>query len=179
MKHTIFFLVFLLFGYARADSIDTPTQQTHKIQSSLYKKWEKQWGNYQWSNNAIGNKSYAFETAYIIIEMIDKSDIDGLSYLYQTLQKDKEHNMAFLNGIIGEPAFEKKAIDKANFEALEFLLKNDVIDIDATISDDALQEYSLPTYATQKLQEAKAKGDSKAIQNYEKIIKLLQKYEAK
>lgn len=164
-------------GYARADSVYTPTQQTHKIQSSLYKKWKQQWGDYQWSNNAIGNKSYAFETTYIIIEMIDKGDIDGLSYLYQTLQKDKEHNMAFLNGIIGEPTFEKKAIDKANFEALEFLLKNNVIDIDTTITDDALQEYSLPTYATQKLQEAKTKGDSKAVENYEKIIEVLKQYQ--
>lgn len=175
MKHAIFFLIFLPFGYAKANFTDIHIQQIYKAQSELYEKWEKQWGNYEWSDNAIGNKSYAFETAYIIIEMIDKDDIDGLKCLYQVLQKDKKHNMAFLNEIIGEPTFEKEAIEKENVKALEFFLHNGVVENDATIIDiDAGQEYSLLELATQKLQEAKAKGDSKAIQNYEKIIKLLE-----
>lgn len=82
-------------------------------------------------------------------------------------------------GIIGEPTFEKEAIDKANFKALEFLFSNNIIDSNVKITDDTLQECTLLTYTNQKFQEAKSKGDSKSIANYEKILETLKEYEAK
>ena len=137
-------------------------------ESALYNEWFKQWGNHKWnnksSNPAATNKSYAFESAYIIIDMIKADDIAGLELIYKALEKDKEHNMAFLNGIIGAPTFEQQAIDLANAKALEFLLKNHIIDDDIE---------SLCDYANEKLNEAKSNGDSNAVQNYEKIIEVL------
>lgn len=168
-------LAFLLVAFVSvAFGVDTHESTQDSItQSSLYKKWQENWGDYEWSNNVIGNKHYAFESAYTIIDMIDKDDIVGLEHIYKSL-KDKEPNMASLNGIVGEPTFEKEAIDKASFKALEFLLNNGIVKIDVIIIDvDAGKEYSLSEFATQKLQEAKAKGDSKAIANYEKILEIL------
>lgn len=171
-------LAFVFLSFSVAFSVDAHESTQDSItQSSLYKKWQENWGDYGWSNNAIANKTYAFESAYAIIDMIDKDDIVGLEHIYKSLQKDKEHNMAFLSGIIGEPTFEKEAIDKASFKALEFLLNNGIVKIDAIITDvDARQEYSLTEFTTKKLQEAKAKGDSKAIANYEKILEILKEY---
>lgn len=126
--------------------------------SILYDKWFKQWGDYN---------------------MIDENDIAGLEHIYEALQNDKEHDLIFLNDIIGEPTFEKEAIDKANFKALEFLFSNNIIDSNVKITDDTLQECTLLTYTNQKFQEAKSKGDSKSIANYEKILETLKEYEAK
>lgn len=142
--------------------------------SILYDKWFKQWGDYNWSDNAATNKAYAFETSYVTIDMIDENDIAGLEHIYEALQNDKEHDLIFLNGIIGEPTFEKEAIDKANFKALEFLFSNNIIDSNVKITDDTLL-----TYTNQKFQEAKSKGDSKSIVNYEKMLEILKEYEAK
>ena len=147
--------------------------------SILYDKWFKQWGDYNWSDNVATNKAYAFETSYVIIDMIDENDIAGLEHIYEALQNDKEHDLIFLNGIIGEPTFEKEAIDKANFKALEFLFSNNIIDSNVKITDDTLQECTLLTYTNQKFQEAKTKRDSKSIANYEKILETLKEYEAK
>ena len=111
------------------------------------------------------NKSYAFESAYIIIDMIKADDIAGVELIYKALEKDKEHNMTFLNGIIGEPTFKQQAIDSANMSALEFLLQRHIVD-DESLSD----------YANEKLNEAKSSKDSNAMQNYEKIMEILEKY---
>lgn len=160
----------LIFGYAQDLA---HTQSTQKTKSVLYNEWFKQWGNHKWnnksSNPAATNKSYAFESAYIIIDMIKADDIAGLELIYKALEKDKEHNMAFLNAIIGMPTFEQQAIDLANAKALEFLLKNH-------ITDDDIE--SLCDYANEKLNEAKSSNDSNAVQNYEKIIEILEKYKS-
>ncbi|BAM12579.1 hypothetical protein HCN_1375 [Helicobacter cinaedi PAGU611] len=160
----------LIFGHAQ-DLVHM--QSTQNTESDFYNEWFKQWGNHKWnnksSNPAATNKSYAFESAYIIIDMIKADDIAGLELIYKALEKDKEHNMAFLNGIIGAPTFEQQAIDLANAKALKFLLKNHIIDDDIE---------SLCDYANQKLNEAKSNGDSNAVQNYEKIIEILEKYKS-
>lgn len=160
----------LIFGHAQDSAHMQSTQNT---ESAFYSEWFKQWGNHKWdnksSNPAATNKSYAFESAYIIIDMIKADDIAGLELIYKALEKDKEHNMAFLNGIIGMPTFEQQAIDLANTKALEFLLKNHIIDDDIE---------SLCDYANEKLNEAKSNGDSNAVQNYEKIIEILEKYKS-
>lgn len=160
----------LIFGYAQDLA---HTQSTQKTKSVLYNEWFKQWGNHKWnnksSNPAATNKSYAFESAYIIIDMIKADDIAGLELIYKALEKDKEHNMAFLNAIIGMPTFEQQAIDLANAKVLEFLLKNH-------ITDDDIE--SLCDYANEKLNEAKSSNDSNAVQNYEKIIEILEKYKS-
>ena len=153
--------------------------ETSRTNINFYDEWFKQWGDYNWSNNAIANKTYAFETSYVIIDMIDNNDVVGLKHIYEDLQKDKEHDIIFLNGIIGEPTFEKKAIDKANFKILKFLLDNSIIDSNVKIIDDTAQECTLLTYTNQKFQEAKSKGDSKSIANYEKMLEILKEYEAK
>lgn len=158
----------LIFGYAQDLA---HTQSTQNTESAFYNEWVKQWGNHKWnnksSNPAATNKSYVFESAYIIIDMIKADDIAGLDLIYKALEKDKEHNMAFLNGIIGMPTFEQQAIDLVNASALEFLLKNHITD-DENLSD----------YANEKLNEAKSNGDSNAVQNYEKIIEILDEYKS-
>lgn len=158
----------LIFGYAQDLA---HTQSTQNTESAFYNEWVKQWGNHKWnnksSNPAATNKSYVFESAYIIIDMIKADDIAGLDLIYKALEKDKEHNMAFLNGIIGAPTFEQQAIDLVNASALEFLLKNHITD-DENLSD----------YANEKLNEAKSNGDSNAVQNYEKIIEILDEYKS-
>ena len=154
----------LIFGYAQDLA---HTQSTQRIKSTLYNEWSKQWGNHKWdnrsSNPAVVNKYYAFESAYIIVDMIKADDIAGLELIYKALEKDKMPNMALLNGIIGAPTFEQQAIDSANANALEFLLKNHIAD-DENLSD----------YANEKLNEAKSSGDSNAVRNYEKIIEILE-----
>lgn len=158
----------LIFGYAQDLA---HTQSTQNTESAFYNEWVKQWGNHKWnnksSNPAATNKSYVFESAYIIIDMIKADDIAGLDLIYKALEKDKEHNMAFLNGIIGMPTFEQQAIDLVNASALEFLLKNHITD-DENLSD----------YANEKLNEAKSNGDSNAVKNYEKIIEILDEYKS-
>lgn len=173
-------LAFVILSCSVAFGVDThESTQAPITQSNLYKKWQENWSDYEWGNNAIANKHYAFESAYTIIDMIDKDDIVGLEHIYKSL-KDKEPNMASLNGIVGEPTFEKEAIDKASFKALKFFLNNGIVKIDATITDvDAGKEYSLVEFTTQKLQEAKIKGDSKTIANYEKILEILKEYGVK
>ena len=165
MKKLIFAFM-LIFGYAQDLA---HTQSTQRIKSALYDEWFKQWGNHKWDNRssipAATNKAYSFESAYIIIDMIKADDIAGLELIYKALEKDKEHNMAFLNGIVGAPTFEQQAIDSANAKALEFLLKNHIAD-DENLSD----------YANEKLNEAKSSGDSNAVRNYVKIIEILEQY---
>lgn len=56
---------------------------------------------------------------------------------------------------------------------MKFLLDNEII-----LFED-LNPMDYKHLATQKLKESKAKRDSKAVKNYEKIIKLLQEYRAK
>lgn len=146
MKYILLIMLLLSFEYLLA----TPNCKPHIQQdilnvSVLYNKWFKRWGSYHWSSNVATNKAYAFETSYAIINMIDENDMAGIKHIYEDLQKDKEHNLIFLNGIIGEPTFEKKAIDKANFKVLEFLLSNNIIDNNTKITDDSLQEYTLLT----------------------------------
>ena len=159
----------LIFGYAQDLA---HTQSTQNTESAFYNEWFKQWGNHKWNNKssnlAATNKSYAFESAYIIIDMIKADDIAGLELIYKALEKDKEHNMAFLNGIIGMPTFEQQAIDLANAKALKFLLKNHITDDIESLCD----------YANEKLNEAKSSNDSNAVQNYEKIIEILEKYKS-
>ncbi|MGX2985228.1 hypothetical protein ACWIWK_07150 [Helicobacter sp. 23-1048] len=166
----------LIFGYAQDLA---HTQSTQRIKSALYDEWVKQWGNHKWdnrsSNPAATNKAYSFESAYIIVDMIKADDIAGLELIYKALEKDKEHNMAFLNGIIGAPTFEQQAIDSANVSALEFLLKNHIV-IDE-VNDDG-ETKNLSDYANEKLNEAKSSGNSNAVRNYEKIIELLEKYKS-
>ncbi|MGX2973385.1 hypothetical protein, partial [Helicobacter sp. T3_23-1059] len=143
------------------------TEATKGNESALYDEWVKQWGNHKWDNRSSNpvatNKAYSFDSAYIIVDMIKADDIAGLELIYKALEKDKEHNMAFLNGIIGAPTFEQQAIDSANVSALEFLLKNHIAD-DENLSD----------YANEKLNEAKSSGDSNAVRNYVKIIEILE-----
>ena len=173
MKKLIFAFI-LIFGYAQDLA---HTQSTQKAKSALYNKWVKQWGNHKWdnrsSNPAVVNKYYAFESAYIIVDMIKADDIAGLELIYKALEKDKMPNMALLNGIIGAPTFEQQAIDSANAKALEFLLKNHIV-IDE-VNDDG-ETKNMSDYANEKLNEAKSSGDSNAVRNYVKIIEILEKY---
>ena len=151
MKKLILAFV-LIFGYAQDLAHTQSTQQT---KSALYNK--------------------SFDSAYIIVDMIKADDIAGLELIYRALENDKEHNMAFLNGIVGAPTFEQQAIDSANAKALEFLLKNHVVI--GEVNDDG-ETKNMSDYANEKINEAKSSGDSDAVRNYEKIIELLEQYKS-
>lgn len=186
MKYFIFFVILLgLVGHIEAKS-ESSSQQAVATQSALYDEWFKQFGEWDFkkayqSNDSIGNKEYSFQTNWVILDMIAKDDIVGLEQIYKRLESDAEHNMAFFNGIASPSiSFEQQAIDKASVKALDFLLKNNIIDISTTIEEwDGQKECSLSAYTIQKLQEAEFRGDSKAIANYKQIVELLLEYEIK
>ncbi|WP_295701878.1 MULTISPECIES: hypothetical protein [Helicobacter] len=77
------------------------------------------------------------------------------------------------------------AIESAHPQSVQFLLEHKLTQKDnkdiyeEQMIEETIEGLTSLHLATQKLQEAKAKGDSKAVENYEKIIKLLQEYEVK
>lgn len=187
MRYIIFIVTLFIFGYGETiPNFKSCVIQDTENQSVLYNKWFKQWGEwdfkkaYQVSNN-VGNKEYSFQTNWTILDMIAQDDILGLECLYQKLKSDREHSIEFFNGIASPSvSFEQQCIDKASQKTLVFLLKNKVININATIDDEeSKEELSLLQYATQKLHKAQIKKDTKEIQDYQKIIELLKKYGAK
>ena len=185
MKYLIFLIILLGLGYLKAESSLISQQMTiaQSTSSAIYNRWLKQFGEWDFkkayqNNGGIGNKEYSFQTNWAILDMIAQDDIVGLEQIYKKLEADIEHNMAFFNGIASPSiSFEQQAIDKASIKALSFLLEKSIIDINVTLEDiEEQKEYSLCAYATQKLQDAEAKGDSKAIENYKRILEILQKY---
>lgn len=156
-------------GYARADSVYTPTQQTHKIQSSLYKEWQEQWGDYQWGEEPQVNQYYIVETNGAFKDMLRSCDMVGLEQMLHTLRKDE---------IISFQRAEGSYLDIVLQEDIDPLVVKFLLDNEIILFED-LNPIDYRQLSTQKLQEAKVKEDSKAVENYKKIIEVLKQYQNK
>lgn len=137
--------------------------------SSTLQKWQENWGNYEWGEDPQVNQYYVVETNGVFKDMLRACDMVRLEQMLHILGKEKltqqqEAEGSYLDIVLQEDI---------NTLAVKFLLDNEII-----LFED-LNPIDYKHLATQKLQEAKAKGDFRAVENYEKIIKLLQEYEAK
>lgn len=137
--------------------------------SSMLQKWQEDWGNYVWGENPQVNQYYVVQTNGAFKNMLRACDMVGLEKMLYILGKEKltqqqEAEGSYLDIVLQEDI---------STLAVKFLLHNEII-----LFED-LNPTDYKHLATQKLQESKAKEDFRAIQNYEKIIKLVQEYEAK
>ncbi|WP_300906555.1 hypothetical protein [Helicobacter typhlonius] len=137
--------------------------------SSLFQQWKLDWGEYEWGDNAQINQYYIVETNGVVKDMMQTCDIMGLKQMLNYLGKNEIVTLqnaegSYLDNILQE---------NINPLVVSFLLENKLIlkELHLTIKYKQL--------ANQKLQEAKAKGDSKAIANYEKILEILKEYSVK
>ncbi|WP_394950838.1 hypothetical protein [uncultured Helicobacter sp.] len=165
MKTIITYLIVAILAFSGVYGSVCNTSE----KSSILQKWQEDWGNYVWGEDPQANQYYVVETNGAFKDMLRTCDMVGLEKMLYILGKEKltqqqEAEGSYLDIVLREDI---------NPLVVEFLLDNEII----LFEDLNLIDYK--QLATQKLQEAKAKGDSKAIQNYEKIIKLLQEYETK
>lgn len=135
--------------------------------SSILQNWQEQWGNYEWGENPQINQYYIVEANGALKDMLRSCDMAGLEQMLHILGKDKIISLQRAEGSHLDIVLQ----EDINPLAVKFLLDNELI-----LFED-LNPIDYKHLATQKLQESKAKGDSKAVENYEKIIKLLQEYE--
>ena len=165
MKTIITYLIVAILAFSGVYGSVCNTSE----KSSILQKWQEDWGNYVWGEDPQANQYYVVETNGAFKDMLRTCDMVGLEKMLYILGKEKltqqqEAEGSYLDIVLQEDI---------NPLVVEFLLDNEII----LFGDLNLIDYK--QLATQKLQEAKTKGDSKAIQNYEKIIKLLQEYETK
>lgn len=137
--------------------------------SSILQKWQEDWGNYEWGEDPQANQYYVVETNGAFKDMLRACDVVGSEQILHILGKNKIISLQMAEGSYLDIVLQ----EDINPLVVEFLLDSELI----LFEDLNLIDYK--QLATQKLQEAKAKGDFRAIQNYEKIIKLVQEYEAK
>lgn len=165
MKTIITYLIVAILAFSGVYGSVCNTSE----KSSILQKWQEGWGNYVWGEDPQANQYYVVETNGAFKDMLRTCDMVGLEKMLYILGKEKltqqqEAEGSYLDIVLQEDI---------NPLVVEFLLDNEII----LFEDLNLIDYK--QLATQKLQEAKAKRDSKAIHNYEKIIKLLQEYETK
>lgn len=137
--------------------------------SSILQSWQEDWGNYEWGEEPQVNQYYIVETNGAFKDMLRSCDMVGLEQMLHTLRKDE---------IISFQRAEGSYLDIVLHEDIDPLVVKFLLDNEIILFED-LNPIDYKQLATQKLQEAKAKEDFRAIQNYEKIIKLVQEYEAK
>ncbi|BDB64063.1 hypothetical protein T36_0510 [Helicobacter cinaedi] len=163
----ILLLLALIASYLQAYvcNYDTKTQN--------YTQWQEHYDGYQWGTNAIGNRAYIQESFYTIVEMMLKCDMKGLELIAKSLGEKEFARLQEFQGDLIYSALQGEDVPPPPIEPIEFLLKHKL----ASVSKQGLSATDTPLeLTTQKLKEAKSKGDSKAIANYEKILELLQKY---
>lgn len=135
--------------------------------SSILQKWQEDWGNYEWGEEPQVNQYYIVETNGAFKDMLRACDVVGLEkMLYipgkEKLTQQQEAEGSYLDIVLQEDI---------NPLVVKFLLHNEIILFEDLNPTDYKQ------LATQKLQEAKAKGDSKVVENYKKIIEILKQYQ--
>ncbi|MGX3045616.1 hypothetical protein [Helicobacter sp. T3_23-1056] len=146
-------------------------------ESALYNKWAKDWKGRE------DDVYFYKETPYTIMYMLGECDIKGLRLMLDDLGKRGFISMQASGGMI----FLIAAIESAKVESVKFLLENKLTykdnvaeyegwTIDEVYHDENYVKRTPLQFATQKLIEAKFIDDSNAVQNYEKIIEILEKY---
>ena len=143
-------------------------------ESNLYQEWVEQWkGKYE------TDIYYHQEgTPYAIKDMLEQCDIRGLTLMLNDIDTREFIFHQASGGVI----FLMVAIESAHPQSVQFLLEHKLTQKDnkdmyerQTI-EEIIEGLTPLQLATQKLQEAKVKGDFKAIANYEKILEILKKY---
>lgn len=143
-------------------------------ESNLYQEWVEQWkGKYE-------TDIYYHQTGtpYAIKDMLEQCDIRGLTLMLNDIDTREFIFHQASGGVI----FLMVAIESAHPQSVQFLLEHKLTQKDnkdiyekQTI-EEIIEGLTPLQLANQKLQEAKAKGDSKAIANYEKILEILKEY---
>ena len=167
---------------ACGDSKDSGELQTQDSQecnfireSALYNEWAK-----DWKGQEDDVYYYNSGTPYAIINMLKQCDIKGLRLMLDELGKREFTSMQASGGMI----FLIAAIESAKVESVQFLLENkltykdNVAQYEEFVIDEVYYNKNYVKraplqFANQKLNEAKSNGDSNAVQNYEKIIEIL------
>ncbi len=158
---TYFLIVAMLaFSSANANELCNTTNKSPTLQI-----WQEHWGDYEWGEPQI-NKYYVVETNGAFQDMIRICDMAGLGQMLHILGKDEIIGLQRSQGSYLDVVLQ----EDINTLVVKFLLDNEIILFEV------LNPMNYKHLATQKLKEAKAKRDSKAVKNYEKIIKLLQEY---
>ena len=142
--------------------------------SKLYQEWVEQWkGKYE-------TDIYYHQTGTpsAIKDMLEHCDIRGLTFILNDIGSRE----FILHQASGGVIFLMVGIESAYPQSVQFLLEHNLTQKDnkdiyeGQMIEETIGGLTPLQLTTQKLQEAKAKGDSKAIANYEKILELLQKY---
>ncbi|BBB20283.1 hypothetical protein [Helicobacter cinaedi] len=145
--------------------------------SKLYQEWVEQWkGKYETDiyYHQVG-------TPYAIKDMLEQCDILGLTLMLNDIDKRE----FILHQASGGMIFLMVAIESAYPQSVQFLLEHKLTQKDnkdiyeEQMIEETIEGLTPLQRANQKLQEAKAKGDSKAIANYEKILEILKEYSVK
>uniref|UniRef100_UPI000DA14351 hypothetical protein n=1 Tax=Helicobacter cinaedi TaxID=213 RepID=UPI000DA14351 len=142
--------------------------------SKLYQEWVEQWkGKYETDiyYHQVG-------TPYAIKDMLEQCDILGLTLMLNDIDKRE----FILHQASGGMIFLMVAIESAYPQSVQFLLEHKLTQKDnkdiyeEQMIEETIEGLTPLQLANQKLQEVKAKGDSKAIANYEKILEILKEY---
>lgn len=165
MKKFVTYLIVAILAFSSSYASVCNTSE----KSSILQKWQEDWGNYEWGEDPQANQYYVVETNGAFKDMLRACDVVGSEQILHILGKNKIISLQMAEGSYLDIVLQ----EDINPLVVEFLLDSELI----LFEDLNLIDYK--QLATQKLQEAKAKGDFRAIQNYEKIIKLVQEYEAK
>lgn len=165
-KLVTYFLIVAMLAFGSVNA-NEPCNTNNK--SPTLQKWQEYWGNYEWGENPQVNQYYSVETNGALRDMIRICDMAGLGQMLHILGKDEIIDLQRAQGSYLDVVLQ----EDINTLVVKFLLDNEII-----LFED-LNPMDYKHLATQKLKESKAKRDSKAVKNYEKIIKLLQEYRAK
>ena len=175
-------LIALLVCIAQLQATQFNTQDNQQEcnitgESKLYQEWVEQWkGKYETDiyYHQVG-------TPYAIKDMLEQCDILGLTLMLNDIDKRE----FILHQASGGMIFLMVAIESAYPQSVQFLLEHKLTQKDnkdiyeEQMIEETIEGLTPLQLANQKLQEAKAKGDSKAIANYEKILEILKEYSVK
>lgn len=163
MKAIITYLIvaILTFGGVYGNVCNTSEK------SSILQSWQEDWGNYVWGEDPQANQYYVVETNGAFKDMLRACDVVGSEQILHILGKNKIISFQRAEGSYLDIVLQ----EDINPLVVKFLLDNELI----LFEDLNLIDYK--QFATQKLQEAEAKGDSKVVENYKKIIEILKQYQ--
>lgn len=175
-------LIALLVCVAQLQAIQVTIQDNQQEcnitgESKLYQEWVEQWKG----KDETDIYYHQTGTPSAIKDMLEQCDIRGLTLILN----DIDTREFILHQASGGVVFLVVAIESAHPQSVQFLLEHKLTQKDnkdiykEQMIEESIEGLTPLQLATQKLREAKAKGDSRAIQNYEKIIKLLQEHETK
>lgn len=156
---------------------DSQQQCNATGKSKIYDDWVKRWkGSYE-----TDRYYHQDGTPYAIKDMLEHGDIQGLTLILCDIGKREFVAHQASGGVV----FLIVAIESAHTQSVEFLLQHKLTQRDnqTLYKEYAIQEKDFngntpEQLATKKLQEFKSKGDLKAVENYQKIIEILQKYKS-